>query len=114
VHLMTKEALELYRAKLRPGGVAVLHISNRYLDLDSVLASTQPLVPGLEGVILSDDTSDGSYGQTTSTVAVFAREAETIAQFKELDTSVAFEPGKVKAWTDDSSDILGPFLSKLK
>ena len=114
VHLMTKEALELYRAKLRPGGVAVLHISNRYLDLDRVLASTQPLVPGLEGVILSDDTSDGSYGQTTSTVAVFAREPETIAQFKELDTSVAFEPGKVKAWTDDSSDILGPFLSKLK
>lgn len=113
VHLMTKEALELYRAKLRPGGVAVLHISNRYLDLDRVLASTQPLVAGLEGTILSDDTTDGSYGQTTSTVAVFAREPETIAEFKALDTAVAFEPGKVKAWTDDASDILGPFLSKI-
>lgn len=112
VHLMTKEALELYRAKLRPGGVAVLHISNRYLDLDSVLASTRPLVPGLEGVILSDDTSDGSYGQTTSTVAVFAREPETIAQFKDLNTAVPMEPGKVKPWTDDSSDIIGPFISK--
>lgn len=113
VHLMTKEALELYRDKLRPGGVAVLHISNRYLDLDRVLASTQPLVAGLEGVILSDNTSDGSYGQTTSTVAVFAREPETIAPFKDLDTSKPFEPGKVKAWTDDASDILGPFLSKM-
>lgn len=113
VHLMTKEALELYRAKLRPGGVAVLHISNRYLDLDSVLASTRPLVPGLEGVILSDDTSDGSYGQTTSTVAVFAREPETIAQFKDMNTAIAMEPGKVKPWTDDSSDIIGPFISKM-
>lgn len=113
VHLMTKEALELYRAKLRPGGVAVLHISNRYLDLDSVLASTQPLVAGLEGLILSDDTSDGSYGQTTSTVAVFAREAETLAPFKALDTAIEFEPGKVRGWTDDASDILGPFISKM-
>lgn len=112
MHLMTKEALELYRDKLRPGGVAVLHISNRYLDLDSVLASTQPLVQGLEGVILSDSTNDGSYGATTSTVAVFARDAETLAPFKEMDTAVALEPGKVNAWTDDSSDILGPFLSK--
>ena len=113
VHLMTKEALELYRSKLRPGGVAVLHISNRYLDLDNVLASTLPLVSGLEGVILSDNTTDGSYGQTTSTVAVFARNAETIAPFKELNTTVLMEPGRVKPWTDDSSDILGPFISKM-
>jgi hypothetical protein len=110
---MTKEALELYRAKLKPEGVAVLHISNRYLDLDSVLASTQPLVPGLEGTIVSDDTTDGTYAMTTSTVAVFARDAATIAPFKELNTARAFEPGKVKAWTDDASDILGPFRSKM-
>lgn len=112
VHLMTKEALELYRDKLRPGGVAVLHISNRYLDLDSVLASTEPLVDDFDGVLLSDNTTDGSYGQTSSTVAVFAREPDTLKAFKNLHIVTEFEPGKVQPWTDDASDILGPFMAK--
>ena len=109
---MTKEALELYRDKLRPGGLAVLHISNRYLDLDSVLASTEPLVSDFQGVLLSDNSTDGSYGQTPSTVAIFAREAETLKAFKNLHIVTDFEPGVVRPWTDDASDILGPFLSK--
>ena len=49
VHLMTAEALQLYASKLTDNGVVVLHISNRYLDLDSVLGATLPLVPDLKG-----------------------------------------------------------------
>ncbi len=37
VHLITREALELYRAKLAPGGVLVFNLSNRYVDLDPVM-----------------------------------------------------------------------------
>ena len=33
MHLLTVESLSLYAAKLKPGGLGVLHISNRYLDL---------------------------------------------------------------------------------
>jgi SAM-dependent methyltransferase len=113
VHLMTKEALELYRDKLRPGGVVVLHISNRYLDLDSILASTEPLVDGLDGILVSNDLSDGSYGQTTSTVAIFAHDQASLEPFKNLDNAFDFEPGRVRPWTDDASDILGPFISKM-
>lgn len=39
VHLLTREAIELYLSKLRPDGILVFHISNRYLDLTLVLAS---------------------------------------------------------------------------
>ena len=46
---MTAEALQLYAGKLKDDGILVLHISNRYLDLDSVLGATLPLVPQLEG-----------------------------------------------------------------
>ncbi len=49
VHLMTAEALKLYASKLKDDGILVLHISNRYLDLDSVLGATLRLVPGLRG-----------------------------------------------------------------
>jgi hypothetical protein len=39
VHLLTREALALYRRKLSPDGVILFHISNRYLDLAPVLAA---------------------------------------------------------------------------
>src|SRR5262249_34009899 len=38
VHLITKEAIQLYLQKLTPHGVIALHISNRYLDLEPVTA----------------------------------------------------------------------------
>lgn len=39
VHLLTREALELYRSKLSRNGVLAFHISNRYLDLEPVLGN---------------------------------------------------------------------------
>jgi spermidine synthase len=38
VHLLTREALQLYRDKLTPGGLLAFHISNVHLDLAPVLA----------------------------------------------------------------------------
>jgi hypothetical protein len=39
VHLLTREALELYMRKLAPAGLVAFHISNRYVDLEPVLAA---------------------------------------------------------------------------
>ncbi len=114
VHLMTAEALRLYAAKLKPDGIVLLHISNRYLDLDSVLAATLPLVPEFSGLILSDDEADGSYASTTSTVAIFSKSAAVIDGFRGRPEAVEFEVSSLRAWTDDYSDVLGPFLSKMK
>ncbi|MES3032380.1 MAG: fused MFS/spermidine synthase [Gemmatimonadota bacterium] len=38
VHLITREALALYRRKLAPGGVIVMHVSNLYFDLAPIVA----------------------------------------------------------------------------
>ncbi len=112
VHLMTAEALQLYASKLNDGGVVVLHISNRYLDLNSVLGATLPLVPELKGLIVSDDKADGSYAQNTSTIAVFAKDATALDAYRALDGAQDFHAGGLSPWTDDASDILGPFLSQ--
>ncbi len=126
VHLMTAEALEMYLAKLSPNGVVLLHISNRYLDLDAVLAATVTVVPGATGLFISDDTADGSYGQSSSTVALFARSEADLAKFREIGTATDLLPATaapgatpptkpaMKPWTDDYSDILAPFLSKYR
>jgi len=39
VHLLTKEAFALYARHLNPNGVIAVHISNRYLDLEPVVAN---------------------------------------------------------------------------
>lgn len=38
MHLLTREALQVYRRALTPDGLLLIHISNRYLDLEPVLA----------------------------------------------------------------------------
>ena len=37
VHLLTREAFQIYLQRLRPGGVIAVNISNNYLDLEPVV-----------------------------------------------------------------------------
>ena len=39
IHLITREAVEMYFQKLAPGGLLVVHVSNRHLRLEPVLAA---------------------------------------------------------------------------
>jgi hypothetical protein len=39
VHLLTREALALYRRHLQPDGILVFHVSNQYVDLEPVIAA---------------------------------------------------------------------------
>jgi hypothetical protein len=114
VHLMTAEALRLYLDKVKPDGIVLLHISNRYLDLDAVLGATIKVLPGVHGILVSDDAADGSYAQSTSTVALFAKSEEALLPLRTLDGVAELDGSHLRAWTDDYSDILGPFISKMK
>lgn len=38
VHLLTAEAIDLYRRKVKPSGLVLLHLSNQHLDLRRVAA----------------------------------------------------------------------------
>jgi hypothetical protein len=71
------------------------------------------VLPGVQGYIVSDDAADGSYAQSTSTVALFAKSAEALEPFF-AEERTEFDDGDLKPWTDDYSDILGPFLNKLR
>ena len=37
VHLLTREAFEIYRRHMKPGGIIAVHVSNRYLTLAPVI-----------------------------------------------------------------------------
>jgi len=112
VHLLTREAIELYLHKLRPGGVLAFHVSNRYLDLTQPLAYAARDL-GLAGVrqyhVVADEDESQS-GATDSHWLLLARNRSDIP-FGETDARwqplMARRPGH--AWTDDFSDIVGAF-----
>jgi spermidine synthase len=117
VHMLTKEAVELFLSKLKPDGVVLLHTSNRHLDLEGVLASTLKLLPeGTAGIVMQDRKADRrAYpAQTSSSVVIFTKSAKALEPYRTLDGVSEPEDRGLRAWTDDYSDILGAFLSRLQ
>jgi len=114
MHLLTAEAIAMYASKIKPTGAGVLHISNRYLDLEAVLAATIPTVPGLHAITVEDQAEDDGYAVTGSTIVIFARSMEAITPFRAIPGARDLPPPKLKPWTDDASDVLGPFLSQYR
>jgi len=109
VHLITREALELYLRKLAPGGMLAFHISNRYLDLEPVLAN---LAADLRLVALGcDDMSlteaEFATGREQAHWVVMARSAEELAGFQRRTRWSPLEGNpRVGLWTDDFSSPL--------
>src|ERR1041384_3934710 len=78
VHLMTREAMGIYVSKLAPGGIVMLHISNRHMELASVVAGiahANGLVSRHNNRVAREDEEDAKY-IFTSNVVVSAREGE--------------------------------------
>ena len=69
VHLLTREAVALYKRKLAPNGLIAFHISNRYIDLEPVLSGLGRDA-GLLALVRADGsgagTGDGVEGDSVS------------------------------------------------
>jgi SAM-dependent methyltransferase len=110
VHLVTREALELYRDKLAPGGVMAFHISNRHLDLEPVLGELAASV-GMSSLMQIDrdrQPTDVPNYKLSSQWVLMARSDADLAQFagdKRWHTTRR-RPGAT-VWTDDFSNVLG-------
>lgn len=110
VHMITREALALYLAKLRTGGVVMFHITNQYLDLEPVLAriaadaGVAALKPGPRMSIPPDD----RFGQMESSWIAMARSREMLAALEDEEGWRTLEAvSAARLWTDDFSNILG-------
>jgi len=108
VHLLTREATQVYLRKLRPGGLIAFHISNRYLDLEPVVEQLQRSL-GLSGVAESYlvTAEAAQRGESSSTWAVVARNRNDLAR---LTRDRRWKPlrhdGGLRVWTDEFSNIL--------
>jgi hypothetical protein len=114
IHLITREALELYFRKLSADGILAVHISNRHLDLQPVLGNLAQEL-GLVGLRQYDSDADRRPvpGISVSDWVVLARRPEHLGKLAEDQRWQPIETDpKVGLWTDDYSNLLSVFLWK--
>jgi hypothetical protein len=108
VHLITRQARTVYLDNLADDGLLVFHISNRYLDLEPVLANLAADA-GLAGLIEADD-ANGLASKASSTWVVLARQEGTLERLAQDGRWRALKVRPdVGVWTDDYSNLLRVF-----
>jgi hypothetical protein len=108
VHLMTKEALALYVDRLAPGGILTMHISNRHMELASVVASLAREL-GLVAKVKNYHPPDGvwDFDRAVSTsVVVLARDVAHLGGLDAPAGWTSIPDRKTPVWTDDFSNIV--------
>ncbi|MBS1819321.1 MAG: fused MFS/spermidine synthase [Acidobacteria bacterium] len=112
VHLITREALELYLRKLAPGGIIAVHISNRYLDLAPMLGSTAR-AEGLASVVQTNVPAEYarkvSLEISPSRWVLLARSGTDLAPLVQTGLWSTLDDVQGPVWTDDYSNVLGVF-----
>jgi len=105
VHLITREAIEIYRKELAPGGIVAVHISNRFLDLKPVLANIGA-VSGMTVRLVADSPSEESGASSTDWVLMAENESafedpKLAERVEAIDPNPAFS-----LWTDQFNNLL--------
>lgn len=110
-HLMTVQAMQTYLRLLRPGGVVVLHLSNRNLELAGPATAAMRQAGGhmLEQTFYSQ-LHDG-YVETSSQAIIAAKDQRTLAPYDALSQWTA-PTHKAEAWTDDYTNVAGAIVRR--
>lgn len=112
-HLLTREAVAGYLSRLAPGGVIVMHISNRHLELSQIVAA----VGESEGLVTLVKTDTGATNfaadyKSNATVAVLARRWRDIEKLSQMRGWEPVASEGVRPWTDDYSDLISALIRK--
>jgi hypothetical protein len=114
IHLATEEAMKIYKDKLAPQGAVLMHVSNRHLELSSVVVGIAEANDLKSWVYSEDSGRDSEYIFSTS-VVVSAREEADIGKLASSDQWAETEADeKQRVWTDDYSNVLGAVYRRLR
>ncbi|WP_166304878.1 fused MFS/spermidine synthase [Bradyrhizobium sp. 2S1] len=114
IHLATEEAMAIYKEKLAPQGAVVMHVSNRHLELSSVVVGIADANDMKSWVYSEDSGRDNEYIFSTS-VVVSAREEADVGKLASSDVWTETEADeKQRVWTDDYSNVLGAVYRRLR
>jgi len=103
VHLLTREAMQVYLKHLNPDGVLAVHISNRYLDLQPVVAGLAKASGRLARVVDTDD--DDSQDVFGATWVLLTAPQYGFGALEEKASAEISSKRTVRLWTDDYSNL---------
>ena len=104
-HLVSREAVQMYLKKLKPNGLILFHVSNRYMDVEG-LVSALIFDASLQGLVRYDDDEEAP-GKTSSDYVVAARLPEDFGSLEKSEGWTHIEkPANIQPWTDDYSNML--------
>ncbi len=110
IHLLSVEAMHLYRRHLSPGGTIALHATNQYVDLVPELIRIAS-VTGLHTKVIVDNPTDTTLAKSSLWVLLFEQNIKSVES--RLDTKEAAlnkvqnapPSSGLKPWTDDYSNL---------
>ncbi len=123
MHLLTKEAFDVYRRILKPDGILIVHISNRHIDLKPVLAAEA--AAGGWALALRQDSPPQVLVDRGMRASTWVAMAQDKAQLDRLTGRLASKNGRIydpdlwlalppsakaRRWTDNYASVL-PHLS---
>ena len=111
VHLMTDEAFQLYFSKLVNDGILTIHISNRYMELASIIQAIAAKngYAGRFGIFKADP-SLTEKNVTTNWVVVLAKNEAALGSIATSPQWGQLPDLETKPWTDDYSDLFGALM----
>lgn len=111
--IMTREAVELYFDRMTEDGILALHISNKYIMLEPMIARMAQDLK-LEARLWSDNQERGRPGKTASSWVVLARSEKALGTLalpedQQLEFGTHFLPIEqlphIRPWTDKDQDV---------
>ena len=113
MHLLTREALQVYGRALHPDGIVLFHISNRYLDLEPVIADLARTSGWTSSMMIYEPTDEEMERNATVSVWIaMSRNRASIDRLVALSGEDSLEwkvveprPG-FAGWSDDFASIL--------
>ncbi len=116
-HLMTREAVALFRARAKEDGVVVFHISNNVMDFSGILARIASDL-GLVAMRNQDRVARPDHPDLRTPSDVVALVSDPAHLGHSALASGEWSPitpdKSARVWTDDYSTILTPILAKLR
>jgi len=115
-HLLTREAVQLYLSALDAHGLLAFHVTNRFMDMEPVLAALARDA-GLVCVARSERADElapeaQAAGCAPAHVVVLARSTADVAQLMEDARWRRLEALRgERVWTDQYSDIIRPLVA---
>ncbi len=116
IHILTKEAVAIYLSKITDNGAVAFHISNRYLDLEPILAQiAQELGYELLGSAKSPPEellNNHKYLYFPSHHVIITKSEEMKQFLRARNWTSEYKAGDMRAWTDQYSNIIGAINPK--